>query len=76
METEMGVKKCIKLYHNHGLRVTQLNTNNEFTCIEESIRLVRLNEVTADEHVGEVEWSTRTVKEGNHCRIQMCAYKR
>ena len=49
-----GIKACINLYHARGLEVSQLNTDNEFTCIEEDIRPVRLNVVAANEHVGNV----------------------
>ena len=48
------------MYHSRGLTVTQLNTDNEFRCIEEEIRPIKLNVVAADEHVGNVERSTRT----------------
>ena len=46
-----GIKKCINIYHSRGLHVTQLNTDNEFGCIEEEIRPTRLNMVAAGEHV-------------------------
>ena len=49
-----GIKKCINLYHNRGLTVTQLNTDNEFGCIEEDILPIRLNKVAANEYVGDV----------------------
>ena len=43
-----------------GFHVVQLNTDNEVSCIEESIRPARLNVVATEEHVWEVESSTRT----------------
>ena len=62
-EMEKGVKTCIHLYYTRGLRVTQSNTDNEFTCTKESITTVCLNIVAAEEHVGEIERPMRTVKE-------------
>ena len=50
-----GVKKCVNLYHSRGLEVIQLNTDNEFACIEEDICPIKLNMVAAGEHVGDIE---------------------
>ena len=49
-----GVNTCIHMYHARGLEVTQLNTDNEFRCIEEDIRPIILNGVAADEYFGDV----------------------
>ena len=76
MEMLAGVKACINVYHARGLEVTQLNTDNEFACIEEDIRPVKLNVVAANEHVGNVERSTRTIKECTRCHIHRNPYKR
>ena len=57
-----GIKKCVNMYHARELEVTQLNTENDFKCIEEDIRPIRLNMIAANEHVGNVERSTRTIK--------------
>ena len=64
-----GVKKCVNIYHARGLTVTQLNADNEFGCIEEGIRPVRMNMVAENEHVGNIERSTRTVKYCTRCHI-------
>ena len=50
------------VYYMRGLRVVKLNTDKKIACIEESIRPVRLNVEVAEEYVGEVERSMRTVK--------------
>ena len=71
-----GVKTCINVYYARGLEVSQLNTDNEFLCIEEDIRPVRLNVVAANEHVGNIERSTRTVKECTRCHIHRNPYER
>ena len=71
-----GIKKCINMYHARGLQVSQLNIDNECECIEEEIRPTRLNIVAADEHVSNVEQSTRTAKECAQCQIHHNPYKR
>ena len=71
-----GIKKCINMYHSRGLTVVQLNCDNEFACIEEEIRPTRLNKVAAGEHVGDVERSGRTVKEGTRYHIHRNPYER
>ena len=64
------------MYHTRGLRVVQLNGDNEFACIEEDIRPTRLNMVAADEHVGDIERSGRTVKECTRCHVHRNPYER
>ena len=71
-----GVKRCINLYHSRDLSVMQLNADNEFGCIKEEIRPIKLNMVAAGEHVGNIERSNRTVKEGTRCHIHRCPYER
>ena len=46
-----GIRRCINLYHKRGLTMSQLNTDNEFKCIEEDILPTRLKMVAANEHV-------------------------
>ena len=58
------LNRCIKMYHAMELTVTQLNTDNECTCVEDDIRLVKLNVLVACEYVENIESSNRTVKEG------------
>ena len=70
-----GIKKCINLYHKRGLTVTQLNTDNEFECIEEDILPTRLNMVAANEHVGDVEVSIRATKECTRCHVHRNPYE-
>ena len=36
------IKKCINLYHKRGLNIIKLNTDNEFSCIEDDILPVEL----------------------------------
>ena len=70
-----GIKTYINVYHLRNLKVTHLNTYNEFRCINEEIRPVRLNMVVAGEHVGNIERSNRTGKEGTRCHIHRCPYE-
>ena len=65
---EEGIKKLINVYHSN------LNTDNEFEYIKDDILPVQLNIVAAEEHVGDVERSIRTVKEGKRCNIQRLSY--
>ena len=73
-EMEEGIKKAINVYHSRGIHVHNVNTDNEFECIKDDILPVHLNVVAAEEHVGDVERSIRTVKEGTRCDIQRLPY--
>ena len=70
-----GIKKCINMYHKRGLTVTQLNTDNEFGCIEDDILPTRLNMVAANEHVGDIEVSIKTTKECCRCHVHRNPYE-
>ena len=71
---EEGIKEAINVYHSKGIYVHNLNTDNEFECINDDILPVQLHVVAAEEHVGDVERSIRTVKEGTVCDIQRLPY--
>ena len=64
------------MYHTRGLEVIQLNTDNEFACIEEDIRPINLNMVAVGEHVGDIERSGRTIKECTRCHVHRNPYER
>jgi Reverse transcriptase (RNA-dependent DNA polymerase) len=53
----------IRLYNTRGFMVTAIHADNEFECIRYDILPSMLNIVTADDHVGEIERSIRTIKE-------------
>ena len=57
------------MYHARGIHVNQINTDNEFECIRNNILPINLNVVAAEEHVGDVERSIRTLKEGTRYNI-------
>ena len=62
-----GLKRVIHLYHARGIHVNQINTDNEFECIKNDTLPTNLNAVAAEGHVGEIEGSIRTMKEGTRC---------
>ena len=70
-----GTKRIVSLYEARGLRVAQLNCDNEFQCVEEVVRPTRVHVVGANEHVGEVERSIRTIKECTRCHVHRLPYK-
>ena len=55
--------------------MSQINGDNEFEGIEDAIRPCNLHIVGAGEHVGDVERSIRTLKEGTRCHIHRIPYK-
>ena len=57
------------MYHARGIHANQINTDNEFECIRNDILPINLNVVAAEEHVGDVERSIRTLKEGTRYNI-------
>ena len=59
-----------------GLRVTKLNADNEFENIHDVIRPAALHIVGANEHVGDIERSIRTIKECTRCHVHRLPYKR
>ena len=69
-----GLKRVINLYHERGIHVNQLNTDNEFEYIKNDILPTNLNVVAAKEHVGEIERSIRTMKKGTRCDVQCLLY--
>ena len=69
-----GINKVVNLYQSHGLIVQQINGDNEFECIRESIQPILLNITAADEHVSPVERSIRSIKDRTRCQIQSLPY--
>ena len=52
---EHGLKRVIRMYHSRGLKVTQVNIDNEFKCIREEVRPININTVAARGHVGDID---------------------
>ena len=74
-EVKSGVDRIMTIYRARGLEVAQVNADNDFECIEDIIRPARLYTVGANEHVGDVERSIRTVKDCTRCHIHRLPYK-
>ena len=74
-DIESGVKRVLNNYHSRGLRVTQINTYNEFACVREEVRIANMNIVAAGEHVRDIEISGRTLKEGTRGHVHRLPYK-
>ena len=60
-----SIKGVISLYKKAGFKVTVALMDGEFVplCGGLAELGIRLNETSRDEHVGDVEWYIRTVKE-------------
>ncbi|KAL7574572.1 hypothetical protein ACA910_015922 [Epithemia clementina (nom. ined.)] len=66
----------IKLYQARGFIVDNIHADREFECIKNELLPVNLNTTAADDHVGEVERSVRTIKERVRATIQGLLYRR
>lgn len=71
-----GIDKVCKLYAARGLKVKQLNGDNEFSCIKEDIQPIFWNIVAAKEYISNVERSIRTLKEETRCLIHNLPYRK
>ena len=69
-----GLNKVINLYKSRGLEVDTIHCDNDFECLREELRSITLNIAAAEEHVGMIERSIRTVKEGTRSQIQFLPY--
>ena len=69
-DMELGLKIVINMYHARGLRVIQVNTDNEFECIREEVRPINMNKV------GDIERLGRTVNEGTRYHVHLLPYIR
>jgi len=71
-------KNVLQMYQSRGIKVIQLNGDNEFESLrsDESTNSLRLKQqVAADEHVGDIERSISTIKEGTRSIINSLFYK-
>jgi Reverse transcriptase (RNA-dependent DNA polymerase) len=64
------LQAVIKLYAVRGFIVCDIHADTEFECIRADVLPIHLDVVPADDHVGEVERSNRTVKE----RARACVH--
>ena len=59
-----NIKVVPPLYAARGFTATNVHAGNEFVCAPNGILPIRLNVAAADKHVGAIEQSIRTLKEG------------
>jgi hypothetical protein len=59
----MEARAVINLYQTCGFNISRIEADQEFSCIANDILPIPLNVADADDHVHEVEWSIRTIKE-------------
>ena len=71
-----GIKAVLNMYNGRGLEVEQINGDNKFACIRDEVIPATLNIVAAEEHVGDIERSVRTIKERTRCHVHRLPYKR
>ena len=69
-------KKAINKFLRRGIKVTQVNADNEFHVLDGEIGEIMLNLAAAGEHVGDVERDIRTLKEHTRCHVHRLPYRR
>jgi Reverse transcriptase (RNA-dependent DNA polymerase) len=73
IENTMAV---INAHRQRGFAVTNIHADGAFECMREAVAPTILNINAADEHVGEVERSIRTIKERVRAALHALPYKR
>jgi len=71
-----ATRAVVALYQSRGFNIPDLHTDMEFGCIRNDVLPTRLNVTAADDHVGEVERSIRTIKEFTRTTIHGLPFKR
>ena len=69
-------KRAVNIYHNRGIRITQVNGDNEFEVLRNEMESTDVNIVAAGAHVGDVERSIRTIKNSTREQVHRLPYKR
>jgi len=69
-------KAAVALYQSRGFNIPDLHTDMEFGGIRNNVLPTRLNVTAANDHVGEVERSIRTIKERTRTTIHGLPFKR
>ena len=69
-------KRVVNTYHARGIRVSQVNADNEFKVLGDKIAPTKVNIVGAGEHVGNIERSGRTIQERTRCHVHRLPHKR
>ena len=63
------------MYKKRGIRISQINADNEFECIREEVHPTHLNVVAAGKHVGDIERGNKSLKEGTRCKLHQYPYE-
>jgi len=74
-----GINSIIKIYKARGITIKQINGDNEFHCVKHDFLPSVFNIVASEEHVGDIEKSVRTIKDGTRVhisRLPFCKYPR
>lgn len=71
-----SLKETIGIYHRGGFRVQVILMDGEFEKIKPLLPNVVVNTTSAGEHVGDVEWHIRTIKERCRGIINPLPFKR
>jgi len=76
LDIHTGIKAILNIYQSRGIRIRQINADNEFTCVKSDFLPTPMNIVAAEEHVGDVEKSIRTLKDGTRTHVCRLPYRR
>ena len=71
-----SLKKVTTLYSTRGFSIDQIIADNQYKCLRDGLLPIMLTVVGAGEHIGDIEQSIRTVKEGARTTIQGLPFKR
>jgi len=72
------IDNVIKMYKNRNIQIVQINGDNEFEHIRQvpEVSGIHLNILAANEHVGPIERSIRTIKDGTRMIVHSLPFKR
>ena len=71
-----SLNKVIRLYTARGFNIQQIMADNQFECLRDDLLPILLTIVGTGEHVGDIERSIRTIKEGARTTTQGLPFKR
>ena len=66
--------RVFRVYESRGFKITNVHVDAEFECIRNDILPINLTTAAADEHIGDIERSIRTIKEAIICIIHSLPY--
>ena len=72
--TLRSASKVVNIYNVRGLKISQINANNEFKCIRDNMRPIPMNIIVAGEHVGDIDRSNIPIKERTRYHVHRLPY--